>query len=82
MVRVEQVKLSYHLSNKYSFETGKDVRAIGAYPDSHLSEALGLEIEKTVGDIREELKQDTAAGEIRVGMINGIFWTTRLWNPW
>ena len=45
-------------------ETGKDVLAIDADPDSNLPEALGLEIEKTVGDIREELKQDTAAGEI------------------
>jgi CO dehydrogenase maturation factor len=49
-------------------ETGKDVLAIDADPDSNLPEALGLEIEKTVGDIREELKKDTAAGEIPLGM--------------
>ncbi len=49
-------------------ETGKDVLAIDADPDSNLPEALGVEIKKTVGDIREELKQDTAAGEIPAGM--------------
>jgi CO dehydrogenase maturation factor len=49
-------------------ETGKDVLAIDADPDSNLPEALGVEVEKTVGDIREELKQDTAAGKIPAGM--------------
>jgi len=44
--------------------TGKDLLAIDADPDSNLPEALGVEVEKTVGDIREELKADTAAGRI------------------
>jgi CO dehydrogenase maturation factor len=48
--------------------TGKDVLAIDADPDSNLPEALGVEIEKTVGDVREELKQDTQAGKIPAEM--------------
>lgn len=47
------------LSNK-----GKDVLAIDADPDSNLPEALGVEVIKTVGDVREELKIDTAKGNI------------------
>jgi CO dehydrogenase maturation factor len=42
----------------------KDILAIDADPDSNLPEALGIEAEHTVGDIREELKKDTAAGNI------------------
>ncbi len=42
----------------------KDILAIDADPDSNLPEALGIEAERTVGDIREELKKDTAAGII------------------
>lgn len=49
-------------------QTGKDILAIDADPDSNLPEALGIEVEKTVGDIREELKHDTAAGKIPAGM--------------
>jgi CO dehydrogenase maturation factor len=49
-------------------ETGKDVLAIDADPDSNLPEALGVEVVKTVGDIREELKQETAEGKIPAGM--------------
>ncbi len=49
-------------------ETGKDVLAIDADPDSNLPEALGVNVKKTVGDIREDLKHDTAAGKIPVGM--------------
>lgn len=49
-------------------KTGKDILAIDADPDSNLPEALGVKVEKTVGDIREELKQDTAAGKIPSGM--------------
>lgn len=45
-------------------ETGKDILAIDADPDSNLPEALGVEVLKTVGDVREELKLDTAAGNI------------------
>ncbi|MGB9937388.1 MAG: AAA family ATPase [Methanobacterium sp.] len=46
---------------------GKDILAIDADPDSNLPEALGIEVERTVGDIREELKKDTAAGNIPSG---------------
>ena len=44
--------------------SGKDILAIDADPDSNLPEALGIEVERTVGDVREELKKDTAAGNI------------------
>lgn len=53
---------------KNLLKTGKDILAIDADPDSNLPEALGVEVEKTVGDIREELKRDTAAGNIPEGM--------------
>ncbi|GAB4305991.1 MAG: AAA family ATPase [Methanobacteriaceae archaeon] len=45
-------------------KTGKDLLAIDADPDSNLPEALGVEVDKTVGDIREELKSDTTSGKI------------------
>ncbi len=45
-------------------ENQKDVLAIDADPDSNLPEALGVEVFKTVGDVREELKVDTANGSI------------------
>lgn len=48
-------------------KTGKDILAIDADPDSNLPEALGIEVLKTVGDVREELKKDTAAGNIPSG---------------
>ncbi|AXV40644.1 AAA family ATPase [Methanobacterium sp. BAmetb5] len=48
--------------------TGKDILAIDADPDSNLPEALGVDVHKTVGDVREELKEDTAKGRIPVGM--------------
>lgn len=47
--------------------TGKDVLAIDADPDSNLPEALGW-MSKNSGDVREELKEDTAKGRIPVGM--------------
>ena len=37
--------------------TGKDILAIDADPDSNLPEALGVDVHKTVGDVREELKE-------------------------
>ncbi len=43
---------------------GLDILAIDADPDSNLPEALGIEVDHTVGDIREELKKDTAEGNI------------------
>lgn len=42
----------------------RDILAIDADPDSNLPEALGIKVERTVGDVREELKKDTAAGNI------------------
>jgi len=45
-------------------DNGKDILAIDADPDSNLPEALGVEVIKTVGDVREELKVDTAEGNI------------------
>ena len=47
--------------------SNKDILAIDADPDSNLPEALGIEAERTVGDVREELKKDTAAGNIPQG---------------
>lgn len=45
-------------------EKNKNILAIDADPDSNLPEALGVEVIKTVGDVREELKIDTANGNI------------------
>jgi len=42
--------------------TGKDILAIDADPDSNLPEALGVEVTKTVGDAREELKKEVKSG--------------------
>lgn len=47
--------------------SGRDILAIDADPDSNLPEALGIEVERTVGDVREDLKKDTAAGNIPQG---------------
>ncbi|MBA2861996.1 AAA family ATPase [Methanococcus maripaludis] len=41
---------------------GKDILAIDADPDSNLPEALGVEVTKTVGDAREELKKEVKSG--------------------
>jgi len=43
-------------------KTGKDILAIDADPDSNLPEALGVEVTKTVGDAREELKKEVKSG--------------------
>jgi CO dehydrogenase maturation factor len=48
--------------------TKQDILAIDADPDSNLPEALGVDVHKTVGDVREELKEDTAKGRIPAGM--------------
>lgn len=48
-------------------KTGKDVLAIDADPDSNLPDALGVNVNKTVGDVREELKKDTSLGKIPPG---------------
>ena len=34
-------------------KTGKDILAIDADPDSNLPEALGIDVLKTVGDVRK-----------------------------
>ncbi len=47
--------------------SNKDILAIDADPDSNLPEALGIDVKSTVGDVREELKKDTAAGNIPEG---------------
>jgi len=49
-------------------DTKLDILAIDADPDSNLPEALGVDVHKTVGDVREELKEDTAKGRIPTGM--------------
>ena len=49
-------------------DTENDILAIDADPDSNLPEALGVDVHKTVGDVREELKEDTAKGRIPTGM--------------
>lgn len=51
------------LSNK-----GKEILAIDADPDSNLPEALGVDVERTVGNIREELKQSIKDDDITPGM--------------
>ena len=49
-------------------DTKQDILAIDADPDSNLPEALGVDVHKTVGDVREELKEDTSKGRIPTGM--------------
>ncbi|MDD3753854.1 MAG: AAA family ATPase [Methanobacterium sp.] len=49
-------------------DTKQDILAIDADPDSNLPESLGIDVQKTVGDVREELKEDTAKGRIPAGM--------------
>lgn len=41
-----------------------NILAIDADPDSNLPEALGVKVNKTVGDVREELKIESGKGEI------------------
>ncbi|MBA2840241.1 CO dehydrogenase maturation factor [Methanococcus maripaludis] len=43
-------------------KSGKNILAIDADPDSNLPEALGVEVTKTVGDAREELKKEVRSG--------------------
>lgn len=45
-------------------KTGKDVLIIDADPDSNIPEVLGIEVDKTIGDVREELKQDINKGNL------------------
>ena len=48
-------------------KTGKDLLVIDADPDSNMPETLGVNVEKTVGDVREDLKKDIGDGNIPVG---------------
>ncbi|ABR54217.1 Cobyrinic acid ac-diamide synthase [Methanococcus vannielii SB] len=43
-------------------KTGKNILAIDADPDSNLPEALGVDVTKTVGDVRENLKKEVKSG--------------------
>ncbi|MBA2846869.1 CO dehydrogenase maturation factor [Methanococcus maripaludis] len=43
-------------------KSGKNILAIDADPDSNLPEALGVDVTKTVGDAREELKKEVKSG--------------------
>ncbi|MBB6066727.1 AAA family ATPase [Methanococcus maripaludis] len=43
-------------------KSGKNILAIDADPDSNLPEALGVDVTKTVGDAREELKKEVRSG--------------------
>lgn len=49
-------------------ETGKDLLVIDADPDSNIPESLGIEVDKSVGDVREDLKKDVNNGKITPGM--------------
>lgn len=49
-------------------KTGKDLLIIDADPDSNIPETLGVEVDKTVGDVREDLKKDINSGNIPTGM--------------
>jgi CO dehydrogenase maturation factor len=49
-----------------------DILAIDSDPDSNLPEALGVEVERTIGDIREELL------EKRDSLAPGISWRSQL----
>jgi CO dehydrogenase maturation factor len=41
---------------------------IDADPDSNMPETLGVDVDKTVGDVREDLKKDIGDGNIPTGM--------------
>jgi CO dehydrogenase maturation factor len=47
--------------------TGKDILIIDADPDSNIPDTLGLTPEKSVGDVRENLKKDIGKGNISPG---------------
>src|SRR5512147_1400166 len=60
---------------KYLASTGASVLAIDADPSSNLNMVLGLELEWTVGDIREDMltqvKQSLTAGGAAMGALPG-----------
>jgi len=47
---------------------GKDLLIIDADPDSNIPETLGIDVNKTVGDVREELKKDINNRNIPTGV--------------
>ncbi|WP_054834832.1 AAA family ATPase [Methanobrevibacter arboriphilus] len=49
-------------------KTGKDLLVIDADPDSNIPESLGIDVDKSVGDVREDLKKDINKGKIPSGM--------------
>jgi CO dehydrogenase maturation factor len=49
-------------------KTGKDLLVIDADPDSNIPESLGIDVNKSVGDVREDLKKDVNEGNIPKGM--------------
>ena len=49
-------------------KTGKDLLIIDADPDSNIPESLGMEVSKSVGDVRENLKKDIGQGNIPHGV--------------
>lgn len=49
-------------------KTGKDLLVIDADPDSNIPESLGIDVDKSVGDVREDLKKDVNQGNIPHGM--------------
>ncbi len=57
------------LTIKYLLETGRrPILAVDGDPSSNLNLALGLPLEQTVGQIREEAKQQVSSGTFQVGM--------------
>lgn len=48
-------------------KTGKNILVIDADPDSNMQDTLGINVDSSVGDVREQLKKDTAAGNISLG---------------
>jgi len=57
------------LTIKYLLETGRrPVLAVDGDPSSNLNLALGLPLEQTVGQIREETKQQVSSGTFQAGM--------------
>ncbi|MGL6297699.1 MAG: AAA family ATPase, partial [Methanobacteriaceae archaeon] len=48
-------------------KAGKNLLVIDADPDSNMPDTLGINVDSSVGDVREQLKKDTAAGNISPG---------------
>ena len=57
------------LTIKYLLETGRrPILAIDGDPSSNLNLALGMPLEETIGQIREETKQSVSTGTFQVGI--------------